>query len=99
MLYSIYCLDHHDALQIRLDHYEAHRHYLGSASISIVLAGPITADDGDTPIGSLMIVDAADRDEAARFNQGDPFYQSGVWDRETIGIHPFLKRRGWSAGY
>ncbi len=61
--------------------------------------GNMAAADGETPIGSLMVVDVQDQEEAIQFNQGDPFYQSGVWDRDTIAIHPFIKRRGWTEGY
>ena len=99
MLYAIYCLDRSDGLQTRLDNYEAHRTYLGSTPVNIVLAGPVAAADGETPIGSLMVVDVQDQEEAIQFNQGDPFYQSGVWDCDTIAIHPFIKRRGWTEGY
>jgi uncharacterized protein YciI len=99
MLYSIHCLDHADKLQTRLDNYDAHRAHLNNASITIVVAGPIAADDGETPIGSVFIVDAADRAEAEAFNRNDPFYQLDVWDKSTIHIHPFLKRRGWLQGY
>ena len=99
MLYAIYCLDRSDGLQTRLDHYEAHRAYLETTPVSIVLAGPVAAADGETPIGSLMVVDVQNQEQATQFNQGDPFYQSGVWDRDTIAIHPFIKRRGWSEDY
>ena len=99
MLYAIYCLDRGDALQTRLDHYEAHRTYLGATTVRIVLAGPVAAADGETPIGSLMVVDVENQEQAAQFNQGDRFYQSGVWDLDTIAIHPFIKRRGWTESY
>ncbi|MFO1349615.1 MAG: YciI family protein [Gammaproteobacteria bacterium] len=99
MLYAIHCLDHADKLQARLDHYPEHRAYLNSVPLKIVLAGPIAADDGETPIGSVMIIDAATRAEAEAFNRNDPFYQLGVWNRAAINIHVFLKRRGWLAEY
>ena len=95
MLYTIHCLDRDNMLQTRLDHYDAHRSYLNRAAIDIVLAGPITADDNETPIGSFFVVFAERREEAENFNQSDPFYRLNVWARETIRIHPFLKRRGW----
>jgi hypothetical protein len=82
-------------LQTRLDHYDDHRNYLNGASIGIVLAGPITADDNETPIGSFFVVSVERREEVEDFNQRDPFYQLNVWAREGIRIHPFLKRRGW----
>ena len=97
MLYAIHCLDRDNALRNRLDYYDAHRNYLDSAIISIVLAGPITGDDGETPVGSFFVVSAETRNEVIRFNQSDPFYRLDVWAKETIRIHPFLKRRGWKA--
>ena len=56
MLYAIHCLDHANALSIRLENYDAHREYLNATETDIVLAGPVTADDGSTPIGSFMII-------------------------------------------
>ena len=97
MLYTIHCLDRDNMLQTRLDHYDAHRSYLNEASISIVLAGPITADNNETPIGSFFVVSVEHREEVEDFNQSDPFYRLNVWARETIRIHPFLKRRGWDS--
>ena len=95
MLYTIHCLDRENVLPTRLDYYDAHRSHLDGAAIDIVLAGPIAGNDGETPVGSFFIVAAETRDEVADFYQSDPFYRLNVWDRETIRIHPFLKRRGW----
>ena len=97
MFYAIHCLDRGSMLQTRWDHYDAHRRYLEGAAIDIVLAGPITADDNETPIGSFFIVTAECREDAKDFNQSDPFYRLNVWDREAIRVHPFLKRRGWDS--
>ena len=96
MLYAIHCLDHANALSIRLENYDAHREYLNATETDIVLAGPVTADDGSTPIGSFMIISVDNQEEAQRFNQGDPFYRLNVWDKASIRIQPFVKRRGWS---
>ena len=95
MFYTIHCLDRENMLKARLDHYDAHRSYLNGAEIEIVLAGPITADDNETPIGSFFVVTACRREDATNFNRSDPFYLLNIWARETIRIHPFLKRRGW----
>ena len=99
MLFSIHCLDREGALQTRLDNYDAHRAHLNSTTTTIVLAGPVVADDGETPVGSVFVIDAANRAEADAFNRADPFYELGVWDRDSIRIHPLLKRRGWLNGY
>ena len=99
MLFSIHCMDREGALQDRLDNYTAHRTHLNTTDTTIVLAGPVAADDGETPLGSMFVVDVASRAEAEAFNRADPFYQLGIWDRESIHIHPLLKRRGWLEGY
>ena len=96
MLYAIHCLDHANALSIRLENYDAHREYLNATETDIVLAGPVTADDRSTPIGSVMIISVNSQEEATRFNQGDPFYRLNIWDKASIRIQPFIKRRGWS---
>ena len=96
MLYAIHCLDHANALSIRLENYDAHRDYLNATETNIVLAGPVTADDSSTPIGSVMIVSVNSKEDAERFNQGDPFYRLNVWNKASIRIQPFIKRRGWS---
>ena len=99
MLFSIHCMDGEGQLQTRLDNYDAHRAHLNSTTTVIVLAGPITADDGETPIGSVFVIDADDRGEAEAFNRADPFFKLGVWTPDSIHIHPLNKRRGWLEGY
>ena len=96
MLYAIHCLDHANVLSTRLENYDAHRDYLNATETNIVLAGPVTADDSSTPIGSVMIVSVNTKEDAERFNQGDPFYRLNVWNKASIRIQPFIKRRGWS---
>ena len=90
MHFVIHCLDRPGALPTRLDHYENHKAYLASAPMSIVISGPLLADDGTTMIGSLFVVDAADRAAVDSFHRDDPFFRAGVWER--VEIHPFHKR-------
>jgi len=99
MLFSIHCMDQAGKLQTRLDNYDAHRAHLNNTNTTIVLAGPITTDDRETPIGSVFVVDAADREEAQAFNRADPFFKLGIWAPDSIHIHPLNKRRGWLEGY
>jgi uncharacterized protein YciI len=90
MHFVIHCLDRAGALPTRLDHYERHKAYLASAPMDIVISGPLLDDDGDTMIGSLFVVDAADRAAVDSFHCDDPFFREGVWER--VEIHPFHKR-------
>jgi uncharacterized protein len=90
MHFVIHCLDAEGALPTRLEHYESHKSYLASAPVNIVISGPLLADDGETMIGSLFVVDAADRGAVDSFHRSDPFFRAGVWER--VEIHCFHKR-------
>jgi len=86
-----------DRLELSLDVAEALR--LGDAdqlalrpSVRLVVAGPLLADDGETMIGSLFLTEADSKAEVEAFNRADPFYEHGVWDRDTIEIRAFMKR-------
>jgi uncharacterized protein YciI len=86
----IYCLDGPGQEQRRLDNHPDHRAYVMEAGGGLVVAGPLLADDGSRSIGGLFLLEAASRDEAQRYIDGDPFRVRGIW--ETVTIHPFEKR-------
>jgi uncharacterized protein YciI len=95
MLFAIHALDKPGALPTRLAHYDAHKSFLSDTSpygVRIVMSGPLVADDGETMIGSLFIVEANSREAVERFNRADPFHAAGFWDRVTIT--GFLRRQG-----
>jgi uncharacterized protein YciI len=95
MLFVIHALDRAGALPERLAHYEAHKAFLSDTSafqVSIVMSGPLTADDGQTMLGSLFVVEATDRGAVERFNAADPFQRAGIWERVTIT--GFIRRQG-----
>jgi uncharacterized protein YciI len=95
MLFAIHAVDHVGALDKRLSHYEAHKAFLSDTStydVTIVMSGPLTADDGQTMIGSLFLVEAADRAAVERFHHADPFFAAGIW--QTVTITGFLRRQG-----
>lgn len=90
MHYIIHCLDGADALPDRLANYDAHKAYLAAAPVRILVSGPLLADDNETMIGSVFLVEADSLGAVRRFNEDDPFRKAGVW--AEIRIHPFLKR-------
>ncbi|MBB3937774.1 YciI family protein [Aureimonas phyllosphaerae] len=90
MHFIVHCLDRPNAVQDRLAHYDAHKAYLASASVKSVISGPLVADDNETMIGSLFLLEADSKDEVLAFNAADPFNRAGIW--EKVEIHPFLKR-------
>jgi uncharacterized protein YciI len=90
MHYVIHCLDHEGAVDRRLSHYEAHKTYLGNPPVRIVISGPLLADDEETMIGSMFLVEAETLAEVEAFHRNDPFHAAGIW--EKVSIRPFLKR-------
>jgi uncharacterized protein YciI len=98
MLFVVHALDKKDGLQTRAKHFREHRTHLDRApseGIEIVSAGTLVEDDGETPIGSLFVFDAADRGVVEAFCDADPYHVGGVW--ETVQIRAFVKRRGWAS--
>ncbi|HLZ66846.1 MAG TPA: YciI family protein [Aliidongia sp.] len=95
MLFVIHAVDRPGALDTRLANYGAHKGFLDDVSrfgVEIVMSGPLVADDGETMIGSLFLIEAADRAAVERFHAADPFKAAGIWERVTIT--GFSRRRG-----
>ena len=90
MHYVVHCLDHPGHVEKRLENYDAHKSYLGAAEINIVISGPLMADDEETMIGSMFLIEAGSLAEVQAFHEADPFYAAGIW--KDVSIRPFLKR-------
>ena len=94
MHFIIHALDKKGVLPTRQAQTEAHRAHLDDMSrfgVKIIVSGPLVADDGQTSIGSLFLVEAPDRKTVEAFHAADPFKKSGVWER--VNISAFIKRR------
>jgi uncharacterized protein len=95
MLFIIHALDKAGALPLRLAHYDAHKAFLSDTSphgVKMVMSGPLVADDVETMIGSMFLLEADSREAVERFNRADPFHAAGIWERVTITA--FLRRQG-----
>jgi uncharacterized protein len=95
MLFVLHAMDRKDGLPTRAKFYRAHRIHLDEAGhfgVGVMTAGTLIADDGETPIGSLFVVEAKDRAAVEAFRRSDPYHVNGVW--ETVEIHSYRKKRG-----
>lgn len=95
MFFVIHATDKQDAIERRAKYFREHRIHLDKADtqgVSVLMAGPLVADDGETPVGSLFVIEAKDRATVDTFTQTDPYCSNGVWER--IDIHYFNKKRG-----
>ena len=83
-----HAIDKAGILATRAKLYRQHRIHLdeaGNRGIDVITAGTLVADDGETPIGSLFVVDAEDRTTLDAITRSDPYYVKGVW--QTVEIH------------
>jgi len=95
MLFVIHAVDKADGMPIRAKFYRAHRVHLDQAeryNVDVVTAGTLVADDGETPAGSVFVIDAKDRATVDAFVRSDPYHVNKVW--ETVQIHGYNKKRG-----
>lgn len=87
MLYVIHMLDKNATETIRAHELLSHKAYLAAKSEHIAFAGPLLSDDGTTPVGSLLVIDFASRQEAVQWLANEPFTQAGVF--AVTAVHAF----------
>ncbi|WP_321797492.1 YciI family protein [Caballeronia sp. J97] len=90
MNFTVYCLDHPDMVERRLENYEAHKAYLKTTPIKTLISGPLTMLDGQTMIGSFFLYEAERIEDVEDFVKDDPFNKAGIWG--SIDVRPFIKR-------
>ncbi len=89
MHFAIICIDKAGSGEIRTNARPAHLEYLEKHRPQILVTGPMLTDDGETPNGSLLILDFADLAAAKAFAAGDPYNQAGLF--ESVTIKPWRK--------
>ncbi|MBC7282461.1 YciI family protein [Hoeflea sp.] len=88
MFYALMCKDKPGSLDLRMATRPPHVEYLKGLEANGVLkmAGPLLGED-EKPIGSLLVVAAADKAEAEAVAAGDPYELAGLF--ETTEIRAF----------
>ncbi|MEM7173428.1 MAG: YciI family protein [Pseudomonadota bacterium] len=89
MYFAIYCVDKPDHGQVRADNRQAHLDYLNSFRDQVHCAGPLTTDDGSAMLGSLLIMEFADKAKAQSFAENDPYSKAGLF--QFVDIHHWKK--------
>jgi uncharacterized protein YciI len=95
MLFVIHATDKKDNMATRAKFYRAHRIHLDQAedhAVNVVTAGTLVADDGETPVGSVFVLEAKTRAAVDAFTRSDPYHLNQVW--EQVQIHGYNKKRG-----
>lgn len=84
MLFAIHMIDHPNSGHIRTAASADHMAFVGEHLEKMYLGGPMLADDGETAIGSLVIMDFPDRAAATAFIASEPYNQAGLFESVTI---------------
>ena len=83
MLIVFMCFDKPGHLDLRLKTRAEHLAWIGNSD-NLMYAGPMLADDGQTPVGSLILAEF-DSVEAARiFQTDDPYHRVGLFERVIV---------------
>jgi uncharacterized protein YciI len=70
-----------DGISTLAKFYRAHRIHLDEAeryNVDVVTAGTLVADDSETPVGSIFVIDAKDRNAVDTFARSDPYHMNSV---------------------
>jgi uncharacterized protein YciI len=81
--FIITCVDIPGGLDKRMGLRPEHLEYLASQKDILRLAGPLL-DENDSPIGSMLLVETADRAGADAFAANDPYAKGGLFQSATI---------------
>jgi uncharacterized protein YciI len=84
MQFAVLNHDKPDGLELRMKVRETHLEYLRSVGDRLMTAGPILSEDGKTPIGSLLIVEAESLEAAREFAAADPYARAGLFSDSKI---------------
>jgi uncharacterized protein YciI len=79
MEFLCYHRDRPGSLALRDELVEEHWSYMDRYAKELIARGPTLADDGDTPTGSVHILDLPDPAAARAFAFDEPNYQAGVY--------------------
>ncbi|MFC9079825.1 YciI family protein [Streptomyces sp. NPDC057062] len=79
MEFFCYHRDRPGSVALRDELLEEHRSYMDRFAAQLIARGPTFADDGETPTGSVHIVDLPDPAAARAFAFDEPNHQAGVY--------------------
>lgn len=91
MLFMVAAFDKPGMLETRLKARPEHLDYLKSLDDRIKVGGGMLNED-EQPLGSLLIVEADDREAVAALLRDDPYSKAGVFER--VDIRPWQPALG-----
>jgi len=96
MFFAISCIDYKGKEDLRLATRAQHMDYIAASGAMVKAAGPYLAENGETKIGTLVILDCKDRGAAEAWLRQDPYVKAGLFER--VDILPWRWSFGLPAG-
>ncbi len=87
MLFVIIGHDAPNALEHRMKVRPLHLEYIKQQAAVVKLGGALLTDDSQGMLGSMLIIDVADKAAAEEWSKNDPYRREGVF--VTVEIRPF----------
>lgn len=83
-LYVFHGLDKPGALELRKATRQRHLDWIASLSPRVKIGGPMLAEDGATPVGSMLVVEAETLAEAKSLFAQDPYEAAGLFAETSV---------------
>lgn len=83
-LFVLYGLDKPGGVEIRKATRQSHLDWIESLRPRVKIAGPMFGDDGATPIGSVMALEADSLECAKAEFARDPYAAAGLWAKTEV---------------
>lgn len=83
MIFAVRMHDSADAPSLRKTHLAEHLAYVATIMPHILVAGAL-AGEGDSPPGSLAVMEMPDQASLEALMKQDPYWRHGVWARYEI---------------
>jgi uncharacterized protein YciI len=86
MIYVILLMDRPGTADLRVQVRPEHRVYLAQLADRMAFAGPLTSEDGQTTVGSLLAIDFPSRAAVDAWLKDEPFTKAGVYEAPVVHV-------------
>jgi uncharacterized protein YciI len=97
VIYTFILLDKPGAADLRQRVRPEHKAYLAAVAHRIAFAGPLTTDDGQQMLGSLLAIDFESREAAQAWLAAEPFTRAALY--ASTSVHAFVNLWPQKAGF
>ena len=86
MIFAILLMDRPGTAELRTQVRPEHRAYLAKLADKMAFSGPLTLEDGETAVGSLLVMDFPSKADAESWLADEPFTKAGVYEKPLIHV-------------